>query len=89
MKERIIITVEMEDGDHDARASMRVPYDCRTIIFGPWLDQAIRDLRSDCESLLKIKREQRCCSRCGEKIPLTLVSPSGLCGLCEDDERNR
>lgn len=88
MKERIILSVELVDKDNkDARASLRVPYDCRETIFGPWLDTAIAELRSECKAALNTKQPH--CKNCGERIRSDYDSKEMLCGLCADDERNK
>ena len=57
-RERITLTVLMERGGVEARASLEVPYEISTIIFGPWLDEAIRDLRAECRELIKLQGEK-------------------------------
>ena len=58
MKERIVLSLELiADDGKDARCCMIVPYDLRGIIFGPWLDQAVKDLRAECKEALAEKRQ--------------------------------
>ena len=56
MKERIVLSVELvSDNGGEIRCAMRVPYDCKAVIFGPWLDMAIDELRAECRRMLKEK----------------------------------
>lgn len=54
--ERIILSVEIVDDGLDARASLRVPYEITSVIYGTWMDLAVRDLRDECNFILKAKR---------------------------------
>lgn len=54
--ERIILSVEIVENGIDARFSLRVPYDDKMICFGPWLDQAIDELRAECKSEIKSRK---------------------------------
>lgn len=58
MKERIILSVEWVDGEHDSRFSVKVPYTSSAISLGPWLIAAIESLRAHCkEEMAEQKKE--------------------------------
>lgn len=57
MNERITLTVELSDEEHDARCLMRVPYDS-LVEPGDWMETAIKDMRAECREKLKLKQKE-------------------------------
>ena len=59
MIERITLSVELAEGEHDAKANMFIPWEILKFWQGDdkgaWLDNAIDQLRGECRAMLKEK----------------------------------
>jgi len=77
MTERIILSLELVENGNDARCSIHVPYDTTTIIFGPWMDEAIKEMRLECKQKLSAMPCKHVHTRCSGPVSSVFCKDCG------------